>query len=68
MLIKPELVRSLLSLSRTGVSVRQLSQARAHYDVLVVGGGIMGSSTAHWLAKRNEGLKIGRCIMNQDLF
>ena len=25
-----------------------------YYDVLVVGGGIMGSSTAHWLTK--EGL------------
>ena len=26
----------------------------AYFDVLVVGGGIMGSSTAHWLTK--EGL------------
>ena len=29
------------------------------YDVLVVGGGIMGSSTAHWLTRRNKNIKVG---------
>lgn len=31
----------------------------AYFDVLVVGGGIMGSSTAHWLTKRDPGLRVG---------
>ena len=30
----------------------------ARYDVVVVGGGIMGSSAAYALAKRNPSLKI----------
>ena len=30
-----------------------------YYDVLIVGGGIMGSSTAHWLASRNRALRVG---------
>jgi NADPH-dependent 2,4-dienoyl-CoA reductase/sulfur reductase-like enzyme len=66
MFIKPDLCRALLNtLSGPGLAVRHLSQAR--YDVVVVGGGIMGSSTAHWLASRREGLKIGRCHVNQDI-
>jgi len=35
------------------------------FDVLVIGGGIMGSSTAHWLARKTNGqLKV--CVVEPD--
>jgi len=38
---------------------------RERFDVLVIGGGIMGSSTAHWLARKTNGqLKV--CVVEPD--
>jgi len=35
--------------------LRNLSQLGKHYDVVICGGGAMGSSAAYWLAKRSGG-------------
>lgn len=37
----------------------------AHYDVIIVGGGIMGSSTAYYLTKRDPGLNVA--VIERDL-
>jgi len=38
---------------------------RERFDVLIIGGGIMGSSTAHWLARKTNGqLKV--CVVEPD--
>ena len=55
----PDLLRKVICQSTTQ-NVKRSSQAKEAYDVLLVGGGIMGASTAHWLALRNKGLRIGK--------
>jgi len=59
----PDLLRKVICQS-TIQNVKRSSQAQEAYDVLLVGGGIMGASTAHWLALRNKGLRIG--VVEQD--
>ena len=39
--------------------LRNLSQLGKHYDVVICGGGAMGSSAAYWLAKRSGGCGSG---------
>ena len=55
--------RTLVKLVGNGNVVRRclssLVGSNDYFDVLVVGGGIMGSSTAHWLTSRNPKLKVG---------
>jgi len=47
---------------RRGFATDGLQQ---RFDVLVIGGGIMGSSTAHWLARKTNGqLKV--CVVEPD--
>jgi len=47
---------NLIGGGRRTIGTRLMSN---YYDVLVVGGGIMGSSTAHWLKSRDKKIKVG---------
>jgi len=46
--------------SKSSPTSRSLGGGSSYYDVVIIGGGVMGSSIAHWLASRaGKDLKIG---------
>jgi len=57
--------------SRLSKTVVRLSRGVAtwqtgHVDVLIVGGGIMGSSAAYWI-KKEAGKRLNVCVVEKDM-
>jgi len=58
-------LRTLKVQTSRGYAHSATDALRERFDVLVIGGGIMGSSTAHWLARKTNGqLKV--CVVEPD--
>jgi len=56
---------SLIVQTSRGYAQSATDGLKERFDVLVIGGGIMGSSTAHWLARKTNGqLKV--CVVEPD--
>ena len=55
---------NLIGGGRRTIGTRLMSNK---YDVLVVGGGIMGSSTAHWLKSRDKKIKVSSIYFGANI-